>query len=34
LARLGTDLKLPGFLEPRRQSIEAALPRLASADES
>ena len=28
-ASLGTALKLPGFLEPHRRSIEAALPELA-----
>jgi glyoxalase family protein len=28
LAKLGTELKLPAFLEPTRSEIEAALPRL------
>jgi glyoxalase family protein len=28
LASLGTDLKLPAFLEPRRRQIEASLPPL------
>ncbi|MFW6024399.1 MAG: ring-cleaving dioxygenase, partial [Dichotomicrobium sp.] len=31
LTALGTDLKLPSFLEPRRQELEAVLPPLEAA---